>query len=113
MGPEPFWVGLVGPLFKILFFSRGKVLKILGGWVSQITPRAPEPVGKKNPGVGWWDIAFVSGGSTEVGVGVPDNAPGCGRCHRHNQVKSMGHTLREPLQRSQRVNTTLTAQRQR
>ena len=29
VGPGPFWVGLVGPIFKITFVCRGKVLKIL------------------------------------------------------------------------------------
>ena len=44
-----FWVGLVGPLFKISFFPTRKVFKIPGGWVSEITPPAP-PVGKQRPG---------------------------------------------------------------
>ena len=42
-----FWVGLVGLLFKISFFPTRKVFKILGGWVSEITP--PLPVGKQRP----------------------------------------------------------------
>ena len=44
VGPRPFWVGLVGPLFEISFFPGGKVFKYPGGWVSQITPCPPPPL---------------------------------------------------------------------
>ena len=38
-----FWVGLVGPLFKISFSPTRKVFKILGGWVSEIKPPPQRP----------------------------------------------------------------------
>ena len=41
-----FWVGLVGPLFKISFVPTRKVFKILGGWVSEISPASLPLVSK-------------------------------------------------------------------
>ena len=38
VGPRPFWVGLVGPLFEIYLFPREKVFKFMGWWASQIPP---------------------------------------------------------------------------
>ena len=46
-----FWVGLVGPLFKISFFPTRKVFKILW-WVGlrNLPNPPPPPVGKQRPG---------------------------------------------------------------